>query len=255
MKKSNLLPHQVALRQIASEERAAICRRFFKTGPGQYGEGDEFIGVAVPDVRKIAKLFAQSSQKDLLTLMKSKTHEDRLLGLIILADLFDKIQKGTPSTRSEMEKIVKFYLKVSLHINNWDLVDTSCRMLGEYCLAMGDYSLLHRLSRSKNHWERRMAVIATFPLIRANQTSLTYLLAQRFLSETQDLMHKATGWMLREAGKKDPDRLRKFISEFGSRMPRTMLRYSIEKFTKKEQAQILLSTRSQRKLPPARREV
>jgi 3-methyladenine DNA glycosylase AlkD len=231
---------QEDLRLYSSESKAKAALRFFKTGPGEYGEGDLFLGVTVPDVRLVAKSWQSPKLTELRHLLRSRFHEDRLLALIVLGELF-KREKSIPGR----EALLNFYLEHRSGVNNWDLVDTSApQLLGEFALQTGDLSHFKRLARSDRHWDRRMAMVGTLGLIRGGELDLTFELAERFLGETEDLMHKAAGWMLREAGKKDSSRLLSFIAAFGNRMPRTMLRVSIEKFSPAMRKRLLQETKT-----------
>ncbi|MFN3698000.1 MAG: DNA alkylation repair protein [Pseudobdellovibrio sp.] len=237
--KKTLIPQQIELRKKAKNEKKDLFQNFFKTGPGQYGEGDIFIGVTVPDMRVIAKKYADTNIKDIDILLQSEIHEDRLLGLTILVIQYEKTKD-----LSQKKKIVQFYLKKTKRINNWDLVDLSAyKILGDYCFLTNNYSTLVKLSKSKWHWDRRISIVSTLRPIQRKKTDVTFKMAPKFLTETEDLMHKATGWMLREAGKKNFLELKKFITRFGKKMPRTMLRYAIEKFPENERKRILIETR------------
>jgi len=237
--KKTLIPQQIELRKKAKNEKKDLFQNFFKTGPGQYGEGDIFIGVTVPDMRVIAKKYADTNIKDIDILLQSEIHEDRLLGLTILVIQYEKTKD-----LSQKKKIVQFYLKKTKRINNWDLVDLSAyKILGDYCFLTNNYSTLVKLSKSKWHWDRRISIVSTLRPIQRKKTDVTFNMAPKFLTETEDLMHKATGWMLREAGKKNFLELKKFITRFGKKMPRTMLRYAIEKFPENERKRILIETR------------
>jgi len=237
--KKTLIPQQIELRKKAKNEKKDLFQNFFKTGPGQYGEGDIFIGVTVPDMRVIAKKYADTNIKDIDILLQSEIHEDRLLGLTILVIQYEKTKN-----LSQKKKIVQFYLKKTKRINNWDLVDLSAyKILGDYCFLTNNYSTLVKLSKSKWHWDRRISIVSTLRPIQRKKTDVTFKMAPKFLTETEDLMHKATGWMLREAGKKNFLELKKFITRFGKKMPRTMLRYAIEKFPENERKRILSETR------------
>lgn len=227
------------LRESSSKIVAAQMARFFKTGPGQYGEGDLFLGVSIPKIRKISLGLQKASNKDLTALLESEWHEDRLLALLILVAQYQSLAGDLRA----QEKIVKYYLRKRNRINNWDLVDlTAYKILGDFSFQKQDPSTLLRLVSSKRHWDRRIAMVATFAYIRRGHTQLTFLLAKGLLKDTEDLMHKAAGWMLREAGKKDLKALRSFVGKFGSKMPRTMLRYAIERFPNKERQKILKNT-------------
>jgi 3-methyladenine DNA glycosylase AlkD len=208
----------------ASAKRAKSNEWFFKTGIGQYGEGDKFIGISMPNLRILAKKYQDISFKDIEKFFKSKIHEERMFALIVLTYQFEKAEKKV------QEKIYKFYLKNTKYINNWDLVDTSAhKIVGAY-IQQKPKAILKKLVRSKNMWERRIAVIATFQLIKMGRLKETFELSKMLLTDDHDLMHKAVGWMLREAGKKDIKKLEAFLKKNHAHMPRTMLRYSIEKF-------------------------
>lgn len=234
-----LLKVQKEMRGLASEIKAKQALRFFKTGAGEYGEGDRFLGVRVPEVRSISRAWVNPQLSEVRHLLSSPFHEDRLLALVTLVRLFSQ-----ESTREARKALLSFYLDHRLGVNNWDLVDTSApQLLGGFALQTGDLTHLKRLARSDRHWDRRMAMVGTLGLIRGGKLDLTFELAERFLGETEDLMHKAAGWMLREAGKKDSSRLVAFIADYGTRMPRTMLRASIEKFSPAMRKRILQETR------------
>lgn len=202
--------------------RARGSTRYFKTGKGEYGEGDVFVGLTVPAQRIIAKQHKDISLSEVQTLLQNKIHEVRFVALEILVF---KYESGT-----DQEKIVKFYLKNTKHINNWDLVDTSASyILGNWLLAH-DRAILYTLVRSKNIWERRIAIVATNALIQHGELRDTLALAELLIHDSHDLMHKATGWMLREVGKKSQPVLETFLKKHAPTMPRTMLRYAIERF-------------------------
>jgi len=212
------------LRQFASKEKAKLLQGFFKTGPGQYGEGDIFLGVMVPNIRLTVKEFADAPLPEVLKLLRSHYHEERLLALLLLVR---KFEKGDEVVR---KRIYALYLKNRSYINNWDLVDLSApRIVGPY-LDGGSRSLLYRFVKSKNLWERRIAILATAHFIRQSDFVDVLALAEALLDDDQDLMHKAVGWMLREVGKKDVAVLEGFLRKHYDRMPRTALRYSIERF-------------------------
>lgn len=210
-----------ALRAYSDEEKKVVLPRFFKTGKGEYGEGDKFIGVIVPNTRKVAKKFSSVSWNVIEALLESEWHECRLCALLILVERF----------RKEPEDTVRFYLKHTKGINNWDLVDQSAPyILGRYLSGAEDRSILYKMAASEIMWEQRIAVVATLMLIRNGKFNDTMKLARMFLDTKQDLMQKAVGWMLREVGKRDETVLRGFLDEHCRVMPRTMLRYAIEKF-------------------------
>jgi 3-methyladenine DNA glycosylase AlkD len=213
-----------AVKKVSNSERARFFQDFFRTGRGGYGEGDLFLGLTVPQVRSIAKEFRDLDLKDVTVLLKSRFHEERLLALVMLVRNFDR------SDAKERAKIFRLYLAHRHYVNNWDLVDASApHIVGRYLLESRDHSVIERLSRAKRLWDRRIAMVATFAFIRAGKLDWTFKLAERFLSAPEDLMHKASGWMLREAGKRDERALRRFLDLHAATMPRTMLRYSLEK--------------------------
>lgn len=215
------------LEASANPKRAESNKWFFKTGPGEYGEGDEFIGISVPDTRKIAKKYVLLPYGDVEALLESPIHEYRLCGLLILVLRFEKYA-------DDRERIYEFYLQHTARVNNWDLVDLSSHeIVGEY-LQDKARKKLYELARSKNLWERRIAIVSTYALIRKHQFADTTAIAEILLTDKHDLIHKAVGWMLREVGKKNKTVLESFLKKHANTMPRTMLRYAIEKFTVKE---------------------
>ncbi|WP_313268363.1 DNA alkylation repair protein [Epilithonimonas vandammei] len=219
-----------ALEILSISEKAEFFPKFFKTGKGEYGEGDVFIGVTVPDQRSVAKEFYNKiSLEELSELLPSKIHEHRLTALLILVHQFEK-------TKDEIKQkeIINFYLKHIKHINNWDLVDTSCyKILGRYCFENQDSKILEKLSDSKNMWEMRMAIVGTMHHIKRGQFELTKNFALKNLKHPHNLMHKANGWLLREMGKMNEKELLDFLNLYYKEMPRTCLRYAIEKFDEK----------------------
>lgn len=214
-----------ALNVLSIPEKAAFYPHFFKTGKGEYGEGDQFIGTSVPDQRKIAKeYFQQISLSDVGKLLSSKIHEHRHCALLILVAKFEKADD------KEQSEIIRFYLKNLKHINNWDLVDTSCyKILGRYCFENQTDEILFNLAESKDLWHKRIAVVSTLYFIKKNKLTLTKDLVLKNLEHPHDLIHKANGWMLRELGMKNETELLQFLNENYQKMPRTTLRYSIEK--------------------------
>lgn len=213
------------LRQLGNATKAAQAQRFFKTGPGEYGEGDQFIGVTVPEVRSVLKKYFDCPLQEIKQLLKSEFHECRLAALLLLVHQY---QKGTESTQKQ---IVDAYLKSTKYINNWDLVDTSAyHIVGPWLFEHNETSLLISLADSKSLWEQRIAIIATLHYIRKDDFAPTLHIAERLLHHPHDLMHKAVGWMLREVGNRDEAVLVQFLSKHYKTMPRTMLRYAIEKF-------------------------
>lgn len=210
------------LKNEADAKRAKLLQRFFKTAPGQYGYGDVFLGIPVPLVRQIAKKYHGLKLKEAEKLLHSKEHEARLTALLILVDKFEKGENTT--------KIFKLYLKNAKYVNNWDLVDLSVhKIVGAY-LYKKPKTILYKLARSKNLWEKRMAIIATFYFLRYNQVKETLKIASLLLNDSHDLIHKAVGWALREVGKKDLKAEEDFLRKHCKTMPRTMLRYAIERF-------------------------
>ena len=212
------------LDKLKDPEKARVLSRFFKTGKGEYGEGDIFFGIPVPLQRKIAKKYPDLSLDDLQRLLSGKIHEHRLVALLIL------ILKYRRSDRTGKSEIFNFYLKNTSGINNWDLVDLSAQhIIGDY-LLLSDRALLQKLAQSKNLWERRIAIMSTFAFIRNQQFDDTLRIAEMLMHDKHDLIHKAVGWMLREVGKRDQEQLEQFLKKYSSEMPRTMLRYAIERF-------------------------
>ncbi len=220
---------QRALQQYADTEKAAFFPYFFKTGPGQYAEGDKFIGVTVPNQRIVAKEFADTPLTELTTLLASKIHEHRLTALLILTTQYEKAKKDPPT----QQKIYNFYLKNLPAVNNWDLVDQSApKILGAHILKNPDLeNTLYTLANSKNLWQERIAIVATYAFIKAKKFDATFAISEKFLTHKHDLIHKATGWMLRELGKIDQPAEENFLKKHYQIMPRTMLRYAIERFT------------------------
>lgn len=211
--------------------------RFFKTGPGQYGEGDRFLGIKVPVTRGVVKeCWKQTGFDELEECLASEYHEIRLAGLLALVEIYSHARKDM-SLRS---RCIDFYLSHTDRINNWDLVDLSCyNLLGDWLLDK-DRSLLYRLaSDGKSIWEQRIGMVSTMAFIRQGQLDDTFAIADILLNHPHDLIHKAVGWLLREAGKRDMDALRVFLDHRAASMPRTMLRYAIEKFPERERLAIL----------------
>ena len=220
------------LKAVASPQRAKNLSWFFKTGPGEYGEGDVFLGVTVPQIRAIVKENRDIDLGEVKILFASKYHEVRLAGALCLVEM---ARQADIKTR---KKIFEIYLKHRGRINNWDLVDLSApTVVGEYLrVAPPAKAILKKLSQEKIMWSRRIAILATFAFIRVGRFNESLALAKKYLSDKEDLMHKATGWMLREAGKRDVKTLKDFLERHAPVMPRTMLRYAIEKFSPKERA-------------------
>lgn len=225
---------QQLLRHHARKSRARIVSRFFKTGKGEYGEGDVFIGVTMPDARKVARECLLLSRAELKQLLHSKIHEERMLALLILIDQFDRADEH------EREALYNLYLLNTRHINNWDLVDVSAeRIVGQYLLDKPK-TLLYKLAKSKNIWERRIAIIASSAFIKKGQSGVTFKIADMLRHDEHDLIQKAVGWMLREVGKHcSRQTLERYLKPRYKRMPRTMLRYAIEHFNKQQRSAYL----------------
>lgn len=215
-----------ALTEKANPEKAAFFPRFFKCGPGEYGEGDQFLGVTVPEQRKVARRFKNLPLSSLEELLDDPYHECRLTALFILVHQYQGAKKDPERRRH----LCEFYLSKLDRVNNWDLVDSSAhKILGPQLEPQSDRALLYELADSGHLWRQRVAVIATLHFIRNHDFEDVLRLSEHFLDHPHDLIHKACGWMLREAGKKDPEVLRGFLALHHKRMPRTALRYAIEK--------------------------
>ncbi|HAQ02780.1 DNA alkylation repair protein [Candidatus Nomurabacteria bacterium RIFOXYC2_FULL_36_8] len=221
------------LKEILShknEEKAQLLVRFFKTGQGQYGEGDKFLGITVPVSRSIAKKYNELEFSDLSKLLENKYHEVRLIAILILVHKYKKAK-----LEKDKKSIIRFYLKNTKYINNWDLVDLSAGyIVGEY-LIYKNRNILEKLAKSKNLWERRVAIISTFAFIYKGESEWTFRIVSMLLNDKHDLIHKACGWMLREVGKRvGEDKLTKYLDTNSHKMPRTMLRYAIERLPEKK---------------------
>lgn len=218
------------LKSLANPKLAKNLARFFKTGPGEYGEGDIFLGIKVPDQRKVAKKYRDLSLAQVEKLLQNKIHEYHLVALLILVE---KYQKSSPQ---EQKQIVNLYLKNTQYINNWDLVDLSApKIVGAYLLDKPEKrNLLYKLAQSKDLWKKRISVLSTFSFIKVNQFSDALKISKILLHDEHDLIHKAVGWMLREVGKKNQKIEEKFLKKHYQTMPRTMLRYAIERFSEKK---------------------
>ena len=212
------------LRAVATAERAAGSARYFKTGPGEYGEGDKFLGVATPDLRRLARQFEDLTLREVRALLTSPWHEERALALLIMVRQYER---GDQDTR---DAIYDAYLRSTRHINNWDLVDCSAAQIVGAHLARRGRAPLRQLAKSSSVWERRIAIIATAHLIRQGEFEDTFRIAEMLLDDSHDLIHKAVGWMLREVGNRDRAAEQRFLEMHAPRMPRTMLRYAIERF-------------------------
>jgi 3-methyladenine DNA glycosylase AlkD len=224
------------LHALGSPERAEHSLRFFKTGPGQYGEGDKFLGLTVPEMRGLARKYRDLTDDDALRLLASPWHEDRLVALLLLVHAFEH---GDAARR---KRIHRAYLANARHINNWDLVDLSAGYIVGGHLDAADISLLERLAKSSDLWERRIAIVATLAFIRANEFGPTLRISALLLGDSHDLIHKAAGWMLREVGKRDRAVLDRFLKTHYRKMPRTMLRYSIERHPESVRRRYLAGT-------------
>ena len=215
---------QAKLRGLAKKENAEVAQRFFKTGPGEYGEGDKFLGIRVPVLRKLAKEYQAISVGEAEKLLKSPIHEERLLALFILIRIYSK---GVEFVK---KRIYDFYLNNTKFINNWDLVDASAEHIVGHFLLDKRKDPLFRLAKSKNLWERRISIMATFCFIKCQKYSDTLEISEVLLHDKEDLIHKAVGWMLREVGKRNLPLEEEFLKAHYKDMPRTMLRYAIERF-------------------------
>ncbi len=215
------------LKKYSNKEKIPIYQNFFKTGKGQYGEGDIFLGVSVPNTRKVAIKYKEIELDVIKQLIESKIHEERLLGVLILVQKYKKTNDN---------KIFEFYKKHNKKINNWDLVDLSAdKIVGHYYYNnQNKFSELFNLAKSDNLWERRTSIVSTYYFIKNNKFKETIKISEILLNDKHDLIQKAVGWMLREVGKKDKKILLKFLNKYYKEMPRTMLRYSIEKFPENE---------------------
>ncbi|UCH84004.1 MAG: DNA alkylation repair protein [Candidatus Latescibacterota bacterium] len=221
------------LKGLGEKERAEVSQRFFKTGPGEYGEGDVFVGVRVPDLRRMAKRHREIPIRDIKLLLKSKIHEERFLALLVLVLRY---QNGNESVK---KRIYRLYLNSTRHINNWDLVDVTSPAIVGHFLSDKDRTPLYDLAGSTSLWERRIAIISTLFFIRQKDFEDTLAIARRLLADPEDLIHKAVGWMLREVGKRDQKAEESFLRIHYRKMPRTMLRYAIERFPERPRQQFL----------------
>jgi 3-methyladenine DNA glycosylase AlkD len=230
-------PTLAALRRrlaaLADPKDAAFLQRFFKTGPGEYAEGDRFLGIRVPVSRAVAREFRGLPLDDVLTLLRSPLHEERLVALVLMTHAY---AKGDAATR---ERVYRAYLANTKHINNWDLVDISAPGIVGAHLHGRDTRPLDRLARSRSLWERRIAIVATQELIRRGDFAPTLRIAETLLDDDHDLIHKAVGWMLREVGKRDQATADAFLDRHCRVMPRTMLRYAIEKLPERRRRELM----------------
>ena len=215
---------QKRLRQFATREKARVLQGFFKTGPGEYGEGDIFLGIVVPDIRRVAKEFQDTPLEEIKKILASQYHEERLLALLMLVHQF---AKGDEALK---KRIYGLYLKSTRYINNWDLVDLSApNIVGTYLLDKSRKPL-YAFAKSNDLWKRRIAILSTAAFIRQNDFDDTLRISESLLKDDHDLLHKAVGWMLREVGKRDLRAEERFLKQHYKKMPRTMLRYAIERF-------------------------
>ena len=221
------------LKEFEDKKKARELQRFFKTGPGEYGEGDIFLGIKVPLLRNIAKKYRDISLPDIEKLLHSPIHEERFLSLVLLIKAYAR------SNEIEKKKLYEFYLKNTKYINSWDLVDTSAEHIIGAFLRDKSKKTLHALARSRSLWERRIAIIATFTFIKQNDFNETLKIAKMLLADNEDLIHKAVGWMLREIGKRDLQTEEIFLEKHYNKMPRVMLRYAIEKFPESKRKKYL----------------
>lgn len=214
------------LKALGSPQKAKFHQRFFRTGPGEYGEGDVFIGTTVPETRQVANMAQGLSLTETLKLLKSKKHEERMASLFILTHKYQKA-----NTPKEKQAIYNAYCKHFKYVNNWDLVDCSAHKIVGAHLIDKSKAPLYKWAKSKHLWTKRISIVTTWWFIRDGQVKDTMALSKILLGDDHDLIHKAVGWMLREAGKKDLKALLKFLDQHHKKMPRTMLRYSLEKLT------------------------
>lgn len=227
---------------LSDEQRAIHSVRFFKCAPGEYGHGDQFIGVTMPQQRKLVAKYRDLSLVEVRKLLASKVHEHRMCALLIVANRFTKTKDAT-----ERQELFAFYMSAleAGQINNWDLVDVTAPAVGAQLLDQPDaQKFLNNLAIHPDLWHRRTAVLFSFAFLKIGQTKPTLELAKILLDDSQDLMHKAVGWGLREVGKRDRGALENFVDTYGAKMPRTMLRYAIEHFPESQRQRILVQTRS-----------
>ena len=224
------------LQKYSDKRKAKIVLRFLKTGPGEYAEGDIFLGITMPMLRILSKRYQGLVFNETLQLLKSGIHEERLLSLLIL------ILKYRNADLSDKEKIYKAYLNHTKYVNNWDLVDVTAKHIIGAFLENKDRAPLYKLARSDSLWERRIAILSTFHFIENNDFEDTLKIAEILISDPHDLIHKAVGWMLREVGKRDRDSEERFLKKYYTAMPRTMLRYAVELFPESKRQAYLKGT-------------
>ena len=223
------------LLSVSNPKQAAFLQRFFKTKPGQYAEGDMFLGIRVPVLREIAKANRATPLEEIAILIQNPYHEARFCALLLLMDHFKRSKEV-----AEKERCFQFYLQHTAYINNWDLVDVSCTHIIGSWLMDKDRQILYRLAESKNMWEQRIAIVSTLAFVRKGQFHDTLELVKKLITHPHDLIHKAMGWVLREVGKKERLLLTTFLNEHATRLPRTTLRYAIEHYPEEERKAFLL---------------
>ena len=223
------------IRNHSNKELAVFLQRFFKTGPGEYGEGDKFAGIKVPVSRKIAINNYNLTLEEVKQLLLSKLHEERLIALLILVHQYKK------SDEAQREKIFKFYIRNAKYINNWDLVDLSAPQIVGAFIVDKEKDILFKFANSNNLWQKRIAVLSTFSFIKINRFDVALQISEILLNDEHDLIHKAVGWMLREIGKRNLTVEENFLKKYYKKMPRTMLRYAIEKFPEAKRQKYLKS--------------
>lgn len=217
------------IRSFSDSERARKALRYFKTAPGDYGAGDVFIGLTTPQARQFAKKYQDIALRDVESLLKSEIHEERMIALMIL------VKRFSAGNEKEQARLYRFFMKNRKYVNNWDLVDSSAPYIVGAFLLERDRSVLMQLARSKSLWDRRIAVVATAAFIKQGESKETFRLARILMKDEHDLIHKAVGWMLREVGKKVSEReLKSFLDKYAKVMPRTTLRYSLERLSAKD---------------------
>ncbi|HEX4683823.1 MAG TPA: DNA alkylation repair protein [Gemmatimonadaceae bacterium] len=238
--KSTLRSIRASIHAQADRERAVGVARFFKTGPGEYGEGDEFLGLTVAEMRRVVRTHRDLARDDMIALLQSRWHEERAVALLLMVHAHER------STPAERKRLHRAYLANTARVNNWDLVDLSAPRLAGYHVAESGTKTIVRFARSRSLWERRIAIVSTLFTIRAGNFAPTLLMAEMQLDDPHDLIHKASGWMLREVGKRDEATLRAFLDAFAPVMPRTALRYAIERFPESDRKRYLAIPRVRR---------
>lgn len=224
------------LRRLADADLAKRSGRFFKTGKGEYGAGDRFLGITLPMIRSVVRTYRDTPIESALSLIQSPWHEERMCGLLMLVSQYER------GGEKERQKIYAAYMRNAPRVNNWDLVDATAHKIAGRHLLNRSRAPLYTFAASRNLWKNRIAIVSTFAFIDRGELDDAYALSEKLMSHPHDLIHKAVGWVLREAGKKDKRRLERFLERHAKRMPRTMLRYAIEKFPKQEQKEYLRKT-------------